>query len=234
MKSVHLLAGGYSIRENIEKGLWNLLEGEEIWGINYTYKLCPLKLHRQLFCDYNFFKNNIADLENLAKLGVPIYAKSHSHYNKLTDNYIKQYNTCREPNTYKGIETLKQNEPHIYIGRLGLSGTFALSLAIAEGYTDIFLWGFDFGTTSIQEKNTHWYQPDIKVVSHGVGNPGIYRIPSNDSVKIDVKDYEVFTKTSNINIYNISPNSNIPYFTKYTFEQFKEILNSLKGNNPNV
>jgi hypothetical protein len=223
-KSVVIVGGGSSVKEGIATGLWEKIKPLEVWGLNYTYKLYPYKLNRQIFVDFSFFKNNQTDLENLAKQGIPIHAKKHSKLKDVTNDYIIQYNSVREAGGFRGKTALKEPpEAHIYVGSLGLVGTFALSLAIAEEYNTIYLLGFDFGPINGKERNTHWYQDQIKVVSSGVGKPLVYWEPDS-KLKHQVKDYAVFTNIDGVKIYNVSLQSNIPYLPKISYQDFYKLI----------
>ena len=103
---------------------------------------------------------------------------------------------------------------------MGLSGMFALSLAVAEGYEEIYLLGYDFGTTVLTNKNTHFYQNNMPhVYSTGMNHPEVYRMPDN-KVKREVEDFKVYLNTPNLKIWNVSMVSNIPYFDKISYQDF--------------
>lgn len=223
-KTCVIVGGGKSILEGEKTGLWDKIQGQDVWGLNYTYKLYPHKLSRQCFVDFNFFKNNKEQLEELAKQGIPIHSKKHSKLRDITNDYIQQYNSVRETGGFRGREALSPpHEPHLFIGRLGLVGTFAISLAIAEKYNTIYLLGYDFGTLSINDKHTHWYQNKVDVVSTGVGRPTVYFNPTS-GLKQEVKDYEVFTNIPDLKIYNVSLDSNIKCFEKISYPEFYRLL----------
>jgi len=229
-KSVVLIGGGKSVREGIQTGLWEKIKHMEVWGLNYAYKLYPYKLDRQLFVDYNFFINNRDDMEELAKQSIPIHAKKHSQLQDITNNYIIQYNSVREKGGFRGKTALQgPEEAHIFVGRLGLVGTFALSLAIAQGYNLIYLLGYDFGPPSVEDKDTHWYQGKIDVISTGVGRPTVYWEPSSD-IKHQVQDYGVFANIEGVTIYNVSLQSNIPYLPKISYQTFYDLIEDSNEN----
>lgn len=128
-----------------------------------------------------------------------------------------------------------------------LVGLFTLSLVIALGFTEIYLLGFD--GRSINGK-THFYQDLINLkelkqdkVTHkdgttrivaerlrwfGVGkkelngktvyNTGTY----NNTKELNEKWFSVYKKTSDVKIYNISPQSAIQVFPKLTYGEFFE------------
>jgi len=218
MKNVILIGGGKSVLEGVKLGLWNKIKGKEIWSINYAFMTMPYLPSREVFVDRCFYKNNVDALQALSEQKVPLYARHQDTYAAIDE--IKKFQTTRETTGYKGKETFKTDgTPHLFVGQLGLSGTFALALAIAEEYTTIYLLGYDFGVVDFNDKHTHYYQKDIKVVSTGAGNPQIY-INQDNSVKDSVRDFEIFSNEQNIKIYNVSTQSRIPYFEKIDYSTF--------------
>jgi len=214
-KTCIICGGGYSVKEGISKGLWDRIKGQDVWSLNFTYKVMPYMPTREIFVDASFFNNNVKSLQDMTIMGVKIVARFKSKY-QFIDEIIK-YEATRNKKQYYGKEAI--NKKCLYYGRMGLCGIFALSLAIAEGYDKIYLLGYDFGTTSLNNVNTHFYQKDIMVISSGVGAPEVYR-KSDNTVKEEVEDFQVFTQEKDIEIINVSPNSNIPYFPKITYEEF--------------
>lgn len=214
-KQVILLGGGASVKEGINKGLWDKIKGHEIWSLNYGFMTMPYLPNREIWIDISFFRNNIVELQKLSEKGVPIVVKKHMQYADF--DMITQYNASRDKRNYFGKDAIKKNM--IYSGSMGLVGIFALSLAIAENYNLIYLLGYDFGTKSLKETFTHYYQDELKVQSSGVGRPVVYRL-KNDNLKKEVTDFELYTKEEGVDIYNVSMNSNIPYFSKVTWEDF--------------
>lgn len=220
MKSVIICGGGYSIQEGINLDLWSKLKsflssGLEIWSINYAFLTMPYLPHREVWIDISFFKNNIEKLQNLYKQGVKCYAKKHNIYATIPE--IITYECTREAN---------QSKDKIFIGRMGLSGFFALHLACKETYSPIYLLGFDFGSDSLDNKLTHYYQNKLQVISTGVGKPSLYR-NEKGQIKDEIRDFELFLSYPS-KIYNVSLNSNIPYFQKISYEEFFKLLENEK------
>lgn len=206
-KSCIIIGGGHSVKEGIEKDLWNKIKGKDIWSLNYAYKTMPYLPKRELWVDVSFFKENTNDLQDLAKKEVVLCAKKHNMYSFISE--IKQYTTTRN---------IKESKEKCYIGSSGLVGFFSLSIAISEGYTEIYLLGYDWGTPDINNKKTHYYQSDIKVNSSGIGNVGIY-LDKNNKPNEKIKDFEIYLK-ENSKIYNVSLISHINYFEKLSWENF--------------
>jgi len=206
MKSVILIGGGWSIKEGIEKGLWDKIKGQEIWSLNYAFKTMPYLPTRELWVDFTFFKHNIQDLQILNQQGVEIYAKEHKKYAFIKP--IKQYQCTRD---MKDIQS-------IFIGKQGFVGLFALTLAIKENYDIIYLLGYDYGTPDIKNSFTHYYQNKLNVYSTGINHPELYRKKDN-KLNRGIEDFNYY-KQFNKQIYNISLQSNIEIFPKLSWEDF--------------
>jgi len=230
MKELVIVGGGRSVKHGIELGLWDKIKDKTIWSLNYAFMTMPYLPKREVWVDIAFYTNNVESLQKLSEQGVQMVAKRHKKYADIFP--IKCYEQTRNRTGYKGKEALKvDGTPHIFLGRMGMCGTFALSLAVAENYEKIYLLGYDFGTPEAGDTKTHFYQGDIQVRSTGVGNTHVYRggdRSNKNLVKKDVEDYEVYG--SDAYIINVSPQSNIPYFQKITYEEFfEELIN--EGNN---
>jgi hypothetical protein len=229
-KSCILIGGGKSVREGLSTDLWEKIKGQDIWSLNYTFKMMPYLPSRQCFVDNSFFKYNEDALHDLAAKGVPIHSKRHSHMKHIPEQFIKQYETGRNKNVFRGKDAFKEPpEIHLFIGLMGLCGIFSLSLAIAEQYDIIYLCGYDQGPPSGDDKDTHWYQGQVEVKSTGVGKPTVYWNQSKTqnleyTLKPQYQDFEIFTTVPGVKIYNVSPKSNIPYFTKITYQDFYKLL----------
>jgi hypothetical protein len=210
MKDLIIVGGGNSVQEGLDSNLWAKIKGKEIWSINYAFMSMPYLPSREIWVDISFFKHNTDTLQKLFVGGVPCHAKKHPIYAQIPE--IKTYECTRQPN-----ETNK-----LFIGRMGLSGFFALSLALREEYEKIYLLGYDFGTINVADKKTHFYQGILNVYSTGVNHPELYRNREN-TVKNEVNDFENFVPHAE-KIVNVSPNSNISYFKKANYEEFYAML----------
>ena len=140
-KTVILVGGGKSVREGISLGLWEKICEKEIWSLNYPFMTMPYLPKRELFVDRNFYKNNISAVQSIADRKVEIVCRYQPHYaDDAHEKAFKMYQTTKEKAAYKGKQALEADgTPHIYVGEMGLVGTFALSLAIAEKYEVIYL-----------------------------------------------------------------------------------------------
>lgn len=209
MRDVIICGGGYSVKEGIDKGLWDKIKNKEIWSLNYAYKAMPYLPTREIWLDKHFFKINIEELQKLYKQKVECIAKFNDIYCAIKDII-----------TYEGTQdkTLFGKDKIMFTGSMNLVGFFALSLALYEKIDRVYLLGYDFGNSGLNNKLTHFYQDSVPCVSSGVGRPDVYRL-ENNKIKNEVKDFELYTHQST-KIYNVSLNSNIPYFTKLSWEYF--------------
>ena len=222
-KECIIIGGGKSVRDGVALGLWDKIKGKDVWSLNYAYKLMPFLPSRQCFVDYNFFKNTEDEMHDLALKGIPIHCKRNSKLSHIDKKVLNQYNTVREKGGFRGRTALvSPPEEHLFVGRMGLVGIFSISLAIAEDYDKIFLLGYDFGSSGINDKDTHWYQHQITVKSTGVGRPTVYW--NQLGLKKEVEDFQVFNTINALTYYNVSPNSNLPYFPKIDYLKFFELI----------
>ena len=211
-KPVIIIGGGYSFKEGLDLGFWDKAKHMEIWSLNHAFRYMPYKPNRQLWVDVSFFKAYTHELQLLSQFGVPLYTKKHPYYTFMPS--INQYKCTREIN----------NPDDIFIGQMGLVGMFALSLAIKEQYTPIYLMGFDFGVPVDKrgQRLTHWYQDKFKGYSSGVGRPEVYMLKDN-SIKREVKDFDKYIDYKVI--YNVSLISNINTFPKLSWDKFFKLIN---------
>jgi hypothetical protein len=213
MKKLILLGAGNSIKEGLEKDLWNKIKHIEKWSLNSMFKIMPYLPDREIWVDKKFFEQTVVELQQLSLKGVKMITRNNTRYAELDS--IIQYEGTRE--------ILKWNKENkvLFMGQMGLTGIFALSLAIIEGYEEIYLLGYDFGNTSIKDKQTHIYQDKLKalrIYSTGSGNPEVYR-NDKDQVKNEVEDFNVYLHEK-AKIYNVSLNSNIKIFPRISYDEF--------------
>jgi len=219
MNRVVLVGGGFSIEEGIEKGLWDKISKEKVWSCNYAFMTMPFLPEKEIWVDIQFYRHNTEELQALHEKGVKLHTKKHPTYAGVQE-YLQLHESTREHQHYYGQEALEKNM--LYYGQMGLSGMFALSLAIALKTPEIYLLGYDFGTPSLKDVNTHYYQKDLKhVFSTGMMHPDVYRDPNNE-IKSFLNDFKVYLRETDIKIWNVSPNSNIPFFEKINYDQFFE------------
>lgn len=211
-----IIGGGSSIKEGIDLGLKNFLKNKFIIACNYAYKHFPHTL--MCFTDRNFY--------------VPSYAKKYPEKNPDIYEELKNENLIiginhngisefQLPNTVlvKSIPTLKQIQSPTegFYTKNFLTGSLALSLAcyILNYIGNIFLLGFDWTI----EGNTHYYTKK-ELNHHGIGYTTSYQKHNPNYV------FKPFTTLKNLNIYNVSMNSNIECFTKISYSYFFKIIQS--------
>lgn len=219
MKEVVIVGGGYSVKEGIEKGLWDKIKGKEIWSLNFAYRFMPYLPTRELWGDLPFFKNNISDLQRLYEAKVELHAKNRPLYH--TNLYEGKIHT------YEVTPHWNEHEKKVYNGTsLGLVGTFALSLACKQGYDVIYLLGYDFGAKSNTDLNTHFYVDEAQkhnIQSTGLKNPNVF-YEGGVSIKAQVTDYDNYKTAYQCKIYNVSRDSNIHSFQKITYDEFFSLI----------
>ena len=217
-KKVIIVGGGASIQEGLDKGLWENIKEQNVWSCNYAFMTMPYLPKRELWVDRSFFRNNMAALNELVNKGVEAVCKTNQAVELLPQ--IVSYVGVRTPEEYLDKRGIEQNR--IYIGAQGFVGTFAIHVAICEGYDEIFLLGFDYGVPLGSDKNkpTHYYQGKLDIISSGIGRPEIYINQRDNSINPKVDTYSVFMKEKDVKIWNVSVLSNIPCFEKITYEEF--------------
>jgi hypothetical protein len=212
MKECIIIGGGSSVKEGIALGLWENIKDREIWSINFTYLFMPYLPKRELFYDTCFFKNKIVELQKLQEGGVELISKDAPIYDAYKGK-VRVFSVCRVSKDW--------TDTNLFVGQLGLSGTMSLSLAIQERYDKIYLLGYDFGTPTYEDKNTHYYIDQVtekNIKSSGIRNNSIY-LETNNGMKPGVRDYEAFLPFKD-KIVNVSPKSNIPYFERVDYQEF--------------
>ena len=132
-KTAILIGGGKSVREGLDKNLWEKIAHKEVWSLNYAFMTMPYLPKRELFVDRGFYKNNRNELLTLIDKGVELVSRYQPHY--AHEAKFTMYQTTKEKTGYKGKQALKTDgTPHLFVGQMGLVGMFGLSLAIAENY----------------------------------------------------------------------------------------------------
>ena len=206
-KEVIIIGGGASIEEGIKTDLWEKIRGKEVWSLNFAFRAMPYLPTRELWVDTTFYRNNIADLERIHKLGVACHTRKNDRYNGIPD--IIQHETTRN---------IQEKDKKIYLCPMGLCGMFALGVAVQEKYEQIYLLGYDFGTNSLGNTHTHFYQ-DTKMdyQSSGVGRPSVY-LQSNNHPKRDANEFGLYAERGGI--WNVSVNSHIIAYPRISYEEF--------------
>jgi hypothetical protein len=188
MAQVVLVGAGYSIKEGIDQGLWRALRKQNVWSINYAYQAMPFIPSAEVWQDLSFWVENQNSLHDLYKQGCCLYARGHDDYRDSKE--ITCFEPTPRPDEFYGREALTKGK--IFTGRMGLTGVFALSLAVAKKYETVYLcfdnqtevftqegWKFfkdlrgteliltrkfngDTEWSTINKKMTYWYEGNMK------------------------------------------------------------------------
>jgi hypothetical protein len=221
-----LLGGGFSIREGIEKGLFDFLQDKFCIGINYSFNFVDTTA--QLGVDEVFYNTEYDKLKSIelfiGKEHPGLYHRALSH---IFLKPSKEYDRDLKIGVYKQT----------------LSGIFALSLAIKLlDYSDsttervqkkIFICGFDYGPAKDKDGKilvdssgkplTHFYQD--KLQHRGTGKINWYTATTLDTetrkrITHAEKEFSPYAKESKVKIYNVGLDSMIPTFEKISYDQF--------------
>jgi len=216
-----LVGGGSTIKEGIEKGLWDKLKDRYTIALNYSYK--HLNSTFLTYVDAKFYegRETHAEVANLPLIvGKRHMADRGIHPNTILLPSMPFWNRELNPGIYSAI----------------LCGIWALSLGIYlldEG--EIFLLGYDFGEvrTEKQEEQlghigeiirisqkdkegqplTHYYQGEVK--HNGVGRVNWYN--GKDRAE---RAFSPFKNEVKCKIYNVSLISKIKTFPKISYDDF--------------
>lgn len=214
-----ILGGGYSVADGLALDLWQKIKDQEIWSLNFVFYFMPYLPSRELWVDTHFFKAHLSQLETLFKQGVKMYCKQHEWYGSFKTTEINRFDTTRS------LREAEEQPQNLFIGTKGLVGIFALSLAIREGYKNIYLLGYDFGAPTFENRQTHWYQSEAlerKIESNGFGNNEAY-LQRNNVPDPSIVDFDYFLRFD-AKIYNVSMISHISSFERITYQKFFELI----------
>lgn len=201
-----LIGGGYSIKEGIEKDLWNKIKYSFAIGINYSFKWFKSTIN--IFVDHLFYEETKEQIKSLSL----IIGKKYGQLKPLPNTILLPSNDS----VY--TRDLKQG-----VWRAMLSGVFGVSLGIyLLDVGEIFLLGYD-GRGKIEGNKivTHFYQDEF--THRGTSQTGYYDIAQ----KAD-EDYGVYKNEKNVLIYNVSLDSRINIFPKISYDKFFEMLDKEK------
>ena len=253
-KQCIIIGGGNSVREGIDKGLWQALQNKFTVGLNFSYR----------FVDSTF--TSFID-------GEVFYAKYQETLKLLPlmiGKYTDQSNDVLMPNTILLPPQDKQYDRTLATGvwKGSLTGIFGLSLAIyLLDIGEIFLLGYDLGakeldketSTSVSISNnihvtgveiteqflnmehkgnyvkkhgqlytpaTHWYQDEMN--HRGIGKIQFYYLKDTRTKEYKYIDcFRPYQIEKKIKIYNVSMISRIPesIFPKITYDEMFKKLN---------
>ena len=212
MKPLIIVGGGWSVQEGIRHGLWERIRGNDIWSLNFAFLSMPYVPTAQVWVDASVFYKHEPAILTLYEKGSKLYAKDVEDYSKRDKEKIEVFKV----DDFK----LYKKGKKIFIGRMGLCGVFALSLAIRKGYKDIYILGYDFGSPSLRSKKTHFYQDTLKSINVGaVGHPTIY-LGTKDKPRDEIHDFDKFAILKDTMIHNVSELSRIECFPKMSWDSF--------------
>lgn len=227
-----ILGSGASISEGIDKGLWDYLSKEVVLSCNYNYsirnpKRCP-EPTANVFFDAKFYVWNKEEIDTWPLVFAPY------------ENQVVK--VCKDSNVW--ILPANKVDSMICTGKEAWDvgffkghfvQNFATSIAIALGFNEIYLLGANFCSIG---SHTHYYgeldHPDLQMknlLNRGVGKQfqknkqkWVYKTGDYNNLE-NLKWWKPFSTIKDIKIYNVSPNSLIPYFPKINYNEFFEILN---------
>jgi hypothetical protein len=196
------VGGGTSVQEGLEMGLWDKIKSTDIITCNNAILHIPYAPKYATWLD-----STDKDPTVIKKiLETPCIRVTQQHHEECDDSKVIRFNIHHKPELfYNGIE-----QGALFVGKRMFTGVFALSLAIYIGYKRIFLLGFDWSG-----KGEWW----------GYGtNPSVFlKDVKKKKVQDDVGEHHDVFK-GKAEIWNVSPNSNIPSFPKITYGKFFTML----------
>ena len=247
-KRIIICGGGNSIPFDDEKGLdsrlSDFLRNEYTIGLNLWYKYAS-QTTINTWADWQFYRQNLGELKHLP-LCVGKYDPSLFRLDLIQENTI----TIPFCSNYWGLDSWSpdfqegKNKWEKGFYNPNLVGMFALTLAIALGFEEIYLLGYD--CCEVKGK-THFYQNIVDLsekrdgektlVHYGVGktrvtnnrtgitkevyNTGTY---NNSDKQFNERWIPFEQELSRIKIFNVSPESRIDVFKKLTYDEFYAIL----------
>ena len=209
-----IIGGGHSLKEGIDKGLWNRLKGKFTIGLNYSYNFSNSTILCYVDGSGQFYDEE-RKKEKFQKLPLIIGKKP-------GDIKILPNTTILKMNDVKYFRDIR-----LGCYKSNLVGLFALSLGIYlldEG--EIYLLGYDYGAIGKAKDGralTHFYQNQIK-------HRGIGKVNYFDTIGRADKDFGVYQNESKVHIYNVSLESKITTFPKLSYAGFFEKLDNKQYN----
>ena len=221
MRQVIIVGGGKSIREEwLNNGLFDNIEGQEIWSVNFAFRTMPYLPTRQVWVDRYFYEVEGKAIKELYDKGVDLVSQRTGiiPFPEIVRKMKKIYNKTHI------YEDQLEYEDSIYTGQFSLGGLFALSIAVKEKVDQVFLLGYDWGTQDVKITDTHYYTRFIRHFSKGAGKPELYRHIKANCPNAKIHDFDVYENYEPTKIYNVSTTSNIECFEKITYEQMYNLL----------
>lgn len=233
-----ILGSGSSIRQNLWNvpiyylPIWKALGGEIVFGLNWSYLYHESTI--QMFSDYQFY---IAKQKVLNVLPLIVGADS-PHIG------IREYEPNKKCEPGKNLILLPMTNK--YNGENSwtkgfystqLIGMLALTYAIALGFKNIYLLGFDCCETNDFDgkKHTHFYDDDKDAgwyewqnkKKSGVGftENGKYKTSTYNDNSVNDKWFSVYkNEVKKRNIWNVSLNSKLTTFCKLSYNELYKTI----------
>jgi hypothetical protein len=221
-----IIGSGNSLQEGLDRGIQDLFKNEITFTLNEEFRF--FNSTATFFLDWTFYKCRYELLKN-HPLIIGRFNPDIRHDNPQCPPPLQQlfmFPTCSK---YVGRDSWFKG---FYSGKL--CGLFTLTSAIALGFTEIFILGYD--GLAVNNKTHHYEglngygqfvdrrgQPRTGVgVKNGKYNTGVFNQSRDDLWK----DYS--SELNQIKIYNVSLNSKISTFPKISYDDFISMIN----NNP--
>lgn len=216
----------------------NIIENNYSIGLNYWFQFgCETTFNYS--GDFQFYLDNTRGLKKVPMiLASDDPSLKNKNVTRIHDNTILLPNSTKNGYVGEGAwDRDNKGKPHGFFHKQ-LAGIYALNIAIALGFKEIYLLGYD--CTGTNDK-THFYQnvADLNKVtslylrgvhkcdrSHfgGVGKKpnGAYKTSNYNSIKnLNEKWFAPFhAERKKIKIYNVSENSVINTFDKISYKTF--------------
>jgi len=229
-----IIGGGASLREDWSKPIkdqkiWEYLKNEFTIGLNRSYYWFTPSM--QMFFDYELYINDYNNLKNLNLVVGHDYGHLHKELNYLKLPLLNNTYLIKNSSLFHDTQSWKKG---FYSG--AMCGGMALSFAIALGFKEIYLLGYDYKDTN---GKTHWFEDEISDINErvnreykwrGVGfrknrrGTILYKSSFYNAIPPD-SIYDKF-KPKNAKIYNVNPDSLINSFEKINKDEFYLKLNS--------
>ena len=199
-RAIIIIGGGHSITKYLPE-FWNDIEDQDIIAINHAYSQIPYYPKYVCSIDALFWYNfDPVKLSRLVKHGVQLVVEADTR--TALPAMVHVYHKTK----------IADSSENLYSGSRNLSGNFALSFVCKKtDYTEIFLFGFDFGT---QDGKTHFYD----TAHNGQARTQAY-LEKDKSVCNAVNEYTYYNQFGK-NIYLVG-NSKITAFKNINYAEFK-------------
>lgn len=197
-KRIAIIGGGSSVK-NYLPSLWDKLYAldMDVMSLNKAFLTMSYAPDFQVWLDNVFFQRKERELLDLTSEGVFLISEKCNDYNSLPINQLVSSRV-----------SLDLENKILFKGLQGLTGTFAISLALLMRYKKIYLFGYDYG---LLDGNVHYYEQG------GCYQDYVYQ-DEDGSTRKEVSDYDKFLPYKHA-IINTSLESKINTFHKQNFDE---------------